>query len=144
MRDISGQSLHSSDVQDDIAGEEENEISNSIGEFIECICAGKLTGTAELSQSPPKESMFTEFLQILKENKADHLVDNKLNKVELDQLKGNVVGIFICDQNTSEYTKLQQIYKELRDKSLNFEVLWIPPENFHGIGIYTRALQKMT
>ncbi|GLJ53813.1 hypothetical protein SUGI_1148590 [Cryptomeria japonica] len=141
--DISGQSLHSSDVQDDIAGDEENENSNSIGEFIECICAGKLPGTAELSQSPPKESMFTEFLQILKKNKADHLIDSKRNKVELDQLKGNVVGIFICDQNTPEYTKLQQIYKEVRDKGLNFEVLWIPPEKFHGIGIYTRALQKM-
>ncbi|GLJ53810.1 hypothetical protein SUGI_1148540 [Cryptomeria japonica] len=138
--DISGESLRSSE-----SVYKECENSNDIGNFIESICAGSLSGTTGLSQFPPKESMLTEFLQILKKNNAIHLIDNKLDKVELDQLKGKVVGIFISDRNTPEYIKLLQIYKEFRDKSLNFEVLWIPlfEHESYGLGTYTRALQKM-
>ncbi|XP_059069009.1 uncharacterized protein LOC131053404 [Cryptomeria japonica] len=135
--DISGEAIQSSESLD-----KEDIISNRIGNFIESICSGRFSGT----DGPPNESRFTEFLRILKENSAGHLIDSKLNLVQLDQLKTNVVGIFISDLNTSEYIKLEQIYKELKFKGHNFEMIWIPllKNVFYGRGTYTRAIQKMS
>ncbi|GLJ51833.1 hypothetical protein SUGI_1101130 [Cryptomeria japonica] len=136
--DISGEAIQSSESLD-----KEDIISNRIGNFIESICSGKFSGT----DGPLNESRFTEFLRILKENSAGHLIDSKLNLVQLDHLKSNVVGIFISDLiNMPEYIKLEQIYKELKSGGKNFEMIWIPSlkNEFYGLGTYTRAIQKMS
>lgn len=136
--DISGEAI----LQSSDSSYKEEIISNRIGEFIESICSGKSSETA----GPPNESGLTDFIQILKENNAHHLLDGRLNEVPLDQLKGNVVGIFMSDLNTPEYIKLEQICKEVKSEGHNFEMIWIPllKNELYGLGTYTRAIQKMS
>ncbi|KAH9295058.1 hypothetical protein KI387_038646, partial [Taxus chinensis] len=67
--------------------------------------------------------------------------------VELEQLEGKAVGIFMCDIDTPfECIKLQQIYQDLKLKDTNFEGIWIPLlwNKHYGLGTCTRSLQEMS
>ena len=87
-------------IQNSESSYKEEIICNRIGEFIESILSGKSSKTAR----PPNESRLTDFIQILKENNADHLIDSKLNQLGSSYNNNKTMDIILSSIIIDVYT----------------------------------------
>eukprot|EP01018_Ginkgo_biloba_P021748 Gb_15441 [translate_table: standard] len=116
------------------------------GEFVRGVKHSEDTWILQLDNGHPcidQTNQFKKFRDILEKNGIYHFVDNQRKKVNLADLEGTVVSLFIC--NADSVICCEQMCKDLQLKRYDFKGIWIPfYRNFNspGLGDFNRILHE--